>query len=99
MRTERRSLGSLSASAVTVFASIIWLLPLIFAVLMSVRPRSEPINVGNIFFGSTITLETTTGRSRSRPGAGITSRPSFSWSACWWCSSSPSRWRATPSPA
>lgn len=56
MRTERRSLGSLSASAVTVFASIIWLLPLIFAVLMSVRPRSEPINVGNIFFGSTITL-------------------------------------------
>ncbi|MFN8452896.1 MAG: carbohydrate ABC transporter permease [Anaerolineae bacterium] len=57
MRTERRSLGSLSASAVTVFASIIWLLPLIFAVLMSVRPRSEPINVGNIFFGSTITLE------------------------------------------
>jgi sn-glycerol 3-phosphate transport system permease protein len=57
MRTERRSLGSASASAVTVFASIIWLLPLIFAVLMSVRPRSEPINVGNIFFGSTITLE------------------------------------------
>lgn len=56
MRTERRSLGRLSASAVTVFASIIWLLPLIFAVLMSVRPRSEPINVGNIFFGSTITL-------------------------------------------
>lgn len=57
MKTERRSLGSVSASAVTVFAAIIWLLPLVFAVLTSVRPRSEPINVGNIFFGSVITPE------------------------------------------
>lgn len=61
MKPERRSLGSLSASAVTVFAAIIWMLPLIFAVLMSVRPRSEPINVGNIFIGSTLTLENYTG--------------------------------------
>ncbi len=55
--TRRRSLGSLSATALTVIVSGIWLLPLIFAALVSVRPRNEPINVGNIFFGSTITLD------------------------------------------
>ncbi len=54
---SRRSYGSFGATIVTVVASGIWLLPLIFAVLVSVRPRSEPINVGNIFFGSTITLD------------------------------------------
>ncbi|MCC6802867.1 MAG: carbohydrate ABC transporter permease [Anaerolineae bacterium] len=57
MKTERQSFASISASAITVLAAIIWLLPLVFAVLMSVRPRSEPINVGNIFFGSVITPE------------------------------------------
>ncbi len=54
--TKRRSAGSLSATALTVTVAIIWLLPLIFAVLVSFRPRSEPITTGNIFFGSTITL-------------------------------------------
>lgn len=54
---RRRSYGSVGATVVTVIASGIWLLPLIFAVLVSIRPRSEPINVGNIFFGSTITLD------------------------------------------
>ncbi len=55
--TKKRSAGGISATALTVIASIIWLLPLIFAVLVSFRPRSEPITTGNIFFGSTITLE------------------------------------------
>ncbi|MFN8528611.1 MAG: carbohydrate ABC transporter permease [Anaerolineae bacterium] len=41
----------------TAFVSVIWLLPLIFAVLMSFRPQSEPVSNGNIFFGSRITLE------------------------------------------
>ena len=54
--TKRRSAGNLSATALTVIVAIIWLLPLIFAVLVSFRPRSEPITTGNIFFGSTITL-------------------------------------------
>ncbi len=55
--TKRPSWGSLSATMLTVLASGIWLLPLIFAVLVSVRPRNQPINVGNILFGSTITLD------------------------------------------
>lgn len=54
---ERRSFASLSATGITVIISVIWLLPLIFAVLMSVRPRSEPISVGSIFVGSTLTLD------------------------------------------
>lgn len=36
--------------------AVIWLIPLLFTVLMSVRPQAEPINIGNIFFGSSITL-------------------------------------------
>ncbi len=54
---KRSPLGGIGATALTIIASGIWLLPLIFAVLVSVRPRSEPINVGNIFFGSSVTLE------------------------------------------
>lgn len=47
------------AYLVTVFTfalAIFWLLPLVFALLMSLRPSTEPINVGNIFFGTQITL-------------------------------------------
>ncbi len=56
-KRQRRSLGGISATALTVIASIVWLLPLIFAILVSFRPRSEPITSGGIFFGSAITLE------------------------------------------
>ncbi|NUQ04101.1 MAG: carbohydrate ABC transporter permease [Anaerolineae bacterium] len=38
-------------------AAIIWMLPLIFAVLVSFRPQAEPVSIGNIFFGSRITLD------------------------------------------
>ncbi len=54
---KRRSLARISATVITMIASGVWLLPLIFAVLVSFRPRAEPISVGNIFFGSTITFE------------------------------------------
>ncbi|MEP7292412.1 MAG: carbohydrate ABC transporter permease [Chloroflexota bacterium] len=54
---QRRSLGGLSATLITAIVSGLWLLPLIFAGLVSLRPRSEPINVGSIFTGSTLTLD------------------------------------------
>jgi sn-glycerol 3-phosphate transport system permease protein len=42
----------------TLLLAVIWMIPLIFSVLMSVRPPDEPLNVGNnIFFGSRLTLE------------------------------------------
>jgi sn-glycerol 3-phosphate transport system permease protein len=41
----------------TVTVSILWLLPLIFSILMSLRPTAEPVTMGSIFFGSTITLD------------------------------------------
>src|SRR5512135_1227979 len=36
--------------------ALLWLVPLIWTVLISVRPPDEPIVTGNIFFGSTITF-------------------------------------------
>jgi sn-glycerol 3-phosphate transport system permease protein len=38
------------ANALTVIVAIIWLLPLIFGALMSIRPASQPVTNGNIFF-------------------------------------------------
>jgi sn-glycerol 3-phosphate transport system permease protein len=46
-------LGTLSLFASALF----WLIPLIWTVLVSVRPADEAIVQGNIFFGSRLTLE------------------------------------------
>lgn len=53
----RSTLGSRAADGLTTLLSLLWLSPLIFAILLSVRPPDEPITNGNIFFGSTITLD------------------------------------------
>ncbi len=53
----RRKWRSYLVTAVTFVLAMIWLMPLVFSVLMSLRPATEPINVGNIFFGSTLTLD------------------------------------------
>lgn len=45
------------ADIATIVISLIWLMPLFFSFLMSLRPMSDPISRGNIFFGNTITLE------------------------------------------
>lgn len=37
-------------NAVTAIVSVIWLLPLVFGILMSIRPASQPVTNGNIFF-------------------------------------------------
>ncbi|MBL8165541.1 MAG: carbohydrate ABC transporter permease [Anaerolineae bacterium] len=47
---------ALLADMLTVGLALIWLLPLVFSLLMSVRPAGEPISTGSIFFGSTLTL-------------------------------------------
>jgi sn-glycerol 3-phosphate transport system permease protein len=44
------------ADAVVIILALIWLIPLVFTLLMSIRPENEPITNGNIFFGSTLTL-------------------------------------------
>lgn len=51
------SVGTHLANALTLIIALVWLLPLIFTILMSFRPSNEPIVIGNIFFGSHITLE------------------------------------------
>lgn len=45
------------ADALTVGLALLWLLPLIFSLLMSLRPPGEPITRGSIFVGSALTLE------------------------------------------
>jgi sn-glycerol 3-phosphate transport system permease protein len=56
MRSQR-SLASRLADIAIIVVSLIWMLPLIFSILMSFRPERDPINNGNVFFGSTLTLE------------------------------------------
>jgi sn-glycerol 3-phosphate transport system permease protein len=56
MISRRRTHWSLLADVFTMTLSLIWLLPLVFSILMSFRPRRDPITQGNIFFGSEITL-------------------------------------------
>src|SRR5688572_14896051 len=54
---KKRNQWSVLADALVIGLSIVWLLPLIFSILMSFRPQAQPISVGNIFFGSFLTLE------------------------------------------
>jgi sn-glycerol 3-phosphate transport system permease protein len=53
----RSTLWGRIADALTTIVSLIWLSPLIFAVLLSFRPPNEPLSSGSIFFGSAITLD------------------------------------------
>lgn len=54
---RKPTLASYITTALTIALALIWLMPLIFSILMSFRPPAEPINQGNIFLGSTLTLE------------------------------------------
>ncbi|MBZ0284130.1 MAG: carbohydrate ABC transporter permease [Anaerolineae bacterium] len=57
MSANRQNWGSRVADGLTMTAAILWLLPLIFSILMSLRPPNEPISNGSIFFGTHLTLE------------------------------------------
>ena len=45
------------AAGLKVTIAVAFLIPLVFTVLVSVRPEAEPVTKGNIFFGSEITLD------------------------------------------
>ena len=45
-----------AATGLTIAIALFFLIPLIFTVLVSLRPETEPVTNGNIFFGSEITL-------------------------------------------
>lgn len=45
------------ATVLTAFIAFLFLIPLIFTVLISFRPETEPVTNGNIFIGSEITSE------------------------------------------
>ncbi|MCA9893283.1 MAG: carbohydrate ABC transporter permease [Anaerolineae bacterium] len=49
--TSERNRWSVVADVLTGLLALIWLLPLIFTILMSLRPSNVPITVGNIFIG------------------------------------------------
>ena len=46
-----------SADALKAALAVIFLLPLFFTILVSLRPEAEPVTNGNIFFGSEVTLD------------------------------------------
>ena len=55
MSRERYTLGTIVYDCLTVLLALIWLVPLVAAILMSLRPANEPLTQGNIFFGSHLT--------------------------------------------
>ncbi len=57
MQRKTKSTSSYFVDVLTVGVCLIWLIPLIFTILMSVRPEQDPITSGNIFFGSEITFQ------------------------------------------
>ncbi|GAB4516876.1 MAG: carbohydrate ABC transporter permease [Anaerolineae bacterium] len=57
MAQPKRTRWSVFADGLTMVISLFWLVPLVFAVLMSFRPVRDSITNGNIFFGSTLTLD------------------------------------------
>lgn len=56
MSRERYTLGTVLYDIITAVLAFIWLVPLISAILMSLRPANEPLTQGNIFFGSHLTI-------------------------------------------
>ncbi len=54
---DERRIWQRVGDAVMIVIGLVWLAPLVFALLMSVRPAEEPVSTGNIFFGSTVTLD------------------------------------------
>ncbi|HVO71941.1 MAG TPA: carbohydrate ABC transporter permease [Aggregatilineaceae bacterium] len=52
MPATRNSLLSQLSTAVLFLAALLWLVPLVWMVLIAIRPPQQPINQGNIFFGS-----------------------------------------------
>jgi sn-glycerol 3-phosphate transport system permease protein len=55
--SRKNTFATRIADAAIIMAAIISLLPLAFSILMSFRPERDPINNGNIFFGSALSLE------------------------------------------
>lgn len=53
MNNKPLSLGGLIANALIVTLSVLWLVPLVFTALVSIRPETQPITNGNIFFDCT----------------------------------------------
>lgn len=49
--SDERNRWSMAADVLTGMLALFWLLPLIFTILMSLRPSNVPITVGNIFVG------------------------------------------------
>ena len=56
MSRSGKSLRRIAAAARLVIA-IVFLIPLVFTLLVSLRPEAEPVTKGNIFFGSEVTVE------------------------------------------
>src|SRR4051812_39805841 len=50
MTNRPHNIGSLVANALVITLSLLWLVPLLFTVLVSIRPENSPITNGNIFF-------------------------------------------------
>lgn len=55
-RTWRSRLGNWLANLLTLLLSILWAVPVLWALVASLRPANEPIGRGDVWFGSTLTL-------------------------------------------
>lgn len=56
-RNWRSLLGSWLTNIVTIVLAVSWAIPLLWALVASLRPADEPIGRGDVWFGSTLTLD------------------------------------------
>ncbi len=56
-RNWRSRLGSWVTNIVTIVLAVSWAIPLVWALVASLRPADEPIGRGDVWFGSTLTLD------------------------------------------
>lgn len=54
MIARNRTWGSFAVDFITAAIALIWLIPLLFTLLMSIRPESQSVNTGNIFFACSV---------------------------------------------
>lgn len=56
-RPGRPKLGRWFVNALTIGLCLLWALPLVWAIIVSLRPPNDPLGRGDIWFGETLTLE------------------------------------------
>jgi len=56
-RKKLRNLGSWITNLLATFLALLWSVPVIWAIIASLRPANDPMSRGDVWFSNTITFE------------------------------------------